>query len=124
MTAPNNVYIAIGSIRRQLNIHRPLAASKKKMKQSLQLRKGIIKEAINKFEYLVEDVFDEEIINMTLSGKMKVVYPSLNIGDEVYVVISPFEPQRGRMANITTFKMDNELFGQKLELDKKYKDIK
>ena len=94
------------------------------MKQSLQLRKGIIKEAISKFEYLVEDVFNEEIINMTLFGKMKMVYPSLNIGDEVYVIVSPFELQRGRMANTTTFKMDNDLFGQKLELDSKHEDKK
>jgi len=92
------------------------------MEQSLKLRKGIIKEIVNKFEYLVEDVFDSEIINMTLSGKMKMVYPSLNIGDEVYIIVSPFEPNRGRMANGTTFKMENDLFGQKLELDKKHKE--
>ena len=107
-----------------LRLHKTVSGKQKKMKQSLQLRKGIIREAVSKFEYLVEDVFDEEIINMTLSGKMKLVYPSLNIGDEVYVIVSPFEPQRGRMANTTTFKMDNELFGQKLKLDKKQKGIK
>ena len=91
------------------------------MKPSLQLRKGIIKVAISKFEYLVEDVFDGKEIKMTISGKMKMTYSSLNIGDEVYVVVSPFEDNRGRMANTITFKMNNELFRQKLELDKKTK---
>lgn len=89
------------------------------MKKSLQLRKGVIRKVLDRFEYLVEDIFDQEMIHMTISGKMKMGYPDLNIGDQVYIVVSPFEPQSGRIANTTTFKMNNELFRQKLELDKK-----
>lgn len=91
------------------------------MKKSIRLRKGIVKEAINRFEYLVEDVFDDEIIRMTLPGKMVMNYLRLSTGEEVYVMVSPVEPNKGQLATMTTFKMDNDLYGQKLELDKKHK---
>lgn len=91
---------------------------------NLRLRKGIVKEKVERFEYLVEDIFNKEIIRMSLSGKMIMNYLNLNIGDEVYVVVSPFETNRGRLANETTFKMNNELFGQKLELERRYQKMK
>jgi hypothetical protein len=71
----------------------------------------------------VEDVLDSEIINMRLSGKMKMVYPSLNVGDEVYVTVSLFEPNRGRL---TTPDLENEKFGHDFikNLDKELLEIK
>ena len=90
---------------------------------NLRLRKGTIREQLNKFEYLVEDLFDKEIINMSISSKMKMVYPNFNIGEDVYVTVSPFEPNRGRLTTITSMKMNHELFGQKLKLDKKHKSL-
>ncbi len=94
---------------------------KDKKKRSLKLRKGIIIAAINRFQYLVEDIFDSEIINMQLYGKGKMVCPGLNVGDEVYVAVSPFDSNRGAMVTSTLFKTDNYLFGKKLKLDKKQK---
>ena len=91
---------------------------------NLWLRKGIVKEQVEKFEYLVEDVFNKEIIRMSLSGKMAMNYLILNIGDEVYVVVSPLVTNRGRLANETTFKENNDLFRQKLELERRYEKLK
>jgi len=93
-----------------------------KKKKSLKLRKGIIIVVVDKFKYLVEDVFDSEIIDMRLSGKLN--FPNLNVGDEVYVAVSPFDLNRGRMVTSSLFKMDHKLFGQKLDLDKKEKKKK
>ena len=90
----------------------------------LRLRKGIVREQAEKFEYLVEDVFNGEIIRMSLSGKMIMNYLILSVGTEVYVVVSPDKTNRGRLANETTFKEHNELSKQKLELDRKYEKIK
>ncbi len=95
-----------------------------KMKKSLKLRKGIIVVAVDKFKYLVEDVFDNEIINMTLYGKMKMVFSGLNVGDEVYVAVSPFDSNRGQMVTSKLFKTNNELLRQKLKLDIKQKKQK
>ncbi len=71
---------------------------------------------------MVEDMFNQEIINMTLSGKIKMQVYNLKVGEEVYVITSPFEPGRGRLPSKSAFKMDNNLFGQKLELDRKQEE--
>ena len=86
------------------------------------LRIGIIKEKIGEFEFLVEDIFDKEIVNMTMSGKQRMHYINVEIGDEVFVEISPYEPLRGRLATITSFKMNQELYRQKIELLKRKED--
>jgi len=86
------------------------------------LRKGRVTEKIGRFEYLVEDLFDQEIINVTLSGKIKMEIENLYVGDEVYVIVSPFETNRGRLPVASSFKMDNDLFGQKIELDRKQRE--
>lgn len=101
-----------------------VSGKQKQRLMKLRLRKGIVKEQINKFEYLVEDVFNKEIIRMSLSGKLIMNYLILNIGDEVYVIVSLFETNRGRLANGTTFKENNDLFRQKLELERRYENMK
>jgi len=93
-----------------------------KKKKSLKLRKGIIIVIVDKFKYLVEDVFDSEIIDMRLYGKIN--FPKLNVGDEVYVAVSPFDLNRGRIVTSTLFKGDDKLFEQKLRLDRKEKKRK
>ncbi|MDF1698073.1 MAG: hypothetical protein P1U56_19655 [Saprospiraceae bacterium] len=94
------------------------------MNLTLQLRKGVIKESIGQLEYAVQDVFNQEIINMTLSRTMIMGHPDLSIGDEVYVIVSPFDPKRGRIAIASSLKQINDLYQQKLELDSKYRDMK
>ena len=85
----------------------------------LRLRKGIVKEQVTNSEYLVEDVFNEEIIRMQISGKMRMNYLILNVGDEVYVTVSTIEPNKGRLTTGTDFKEHKELSELKFELDKK-----
>lgn len=90
------------------------------------LRKGIIKEKINTAEYLVEDIFDEKVFTIKVSGKQRMNYKGFEIGEEVYFECSPYEPNRCRLITSTDFKMDesNSKYGKKLELDKKQNEIK
>lgn len=57
------------------------------------------------------------MINMTISGKTRMIYPSLEICDEVYIVVSPFETHRGRIVNPSNLKTSNNLLKQKKVLD-------
>ena len=94
------------------------------MKYSLLLRKGNVVEVISKTEFLVEDVLNKEIINMTVPLKFRMNYFKIEVGEEVYITVSPFEQNRGRITLLSSFKMDNELYVQKTEIDKKHDDLK
>lgn len=90
------------------------------------LRKGIIKEKLREAEYLVEDIFEEKIFKMRVSAKQLMFRRRFEIGEEVYFVCSPYDPNKCRHITSTDFKMDdtNSLSHQKFELDKKQKENK
>ena len=94
------------------------------MEHFLLLRKCTVIQIISKTEYIVEDIFDKEKINMTISNKFRMNYFKIEIGEEVYVSVSPFEKNRGRIATTTSFKGDNELYKQKVKLDERQKEMK
>lgn len=97
----------------------------KKRREALTLRKGIVViKVIDKLRYLIEDVLDNEIINVTLFGKAKLIYPNIKTGDEIYVLVSKYESNSGRMILPTEFKMNDELLNQKLKIDRKQKKKK
>lgn len=94
-----------------------------KNKEKNTLTKAVIKENRGKGEYVVEDIFDQQEIHIKLSGKQRVNYYHLEIGDEIYVECSVDDSTVGRLITGTNFKMDetNRLRKQKNELDKKQK---
>lgn len=94
------------------------------MINSLVLRKGILVKIISKTEFLIEDLLNQEIINMTIPKKFRMNYFKVKIGEEFYVTVSPFEKNRGRITTLASFKMNNNLYLQKIELDKKHNEIK
>ena len=90
------------------------------MKNSLLLRKGVVKEKISQQEFRVEDVIDKEIINMTIPKKYGKKTFIVEIGEIVY---APFDKKRGRITTQTSFKVDNYLYTQKIELDKRHSTL-
>ncbi|MEL7121342.1 MAG: hypothetical protein AAFO07_17985 [Bacteroidota bacterium] len=89
------------------------------------LRKAIIKEKISIYEYLVEDLFNQELLTMRLSGKQVMNYTQLELGKEIYLNPIPHESEVYRLITTTDMKMDdtNTLYTQKIELDKKQKEL-
>ena len=83
----------------------------------LILCKAIIKEKVTNSIYLVEDMLDNNIIRMTISGKMRMHYIVLNEGDEVYVTVSSLAPNKGRLTTETDFKSNNKLARLRFELE-------
>jgi hypothetical protein len=85
------------------------------------LRKGVIKDKMNKAEYLVTDIFDKKIFTVRISGKQRLNHKGFKIGEEIYFVCSPYEPNRCRLINSTDYKMDdnNTIYAEKIKLDKK-----
>lgn len=55
-------------------------------------------------------MFTEDEITTTISGKMKMLNVKIEVGEEVYIIISPDDTARGRIGNPSYFKLDNELF--------------
>jgi len=60
---------------------------------------------------------------MILSGKTKMAFSELNVGKEIYLLVSPFASTNGRMVTSTQFKQDPDLFKQKIALDNKHKKL-
>ncbi len=88
------------------------------------LRKARIKEIISHTEYLIEDLLDQEVLHMRVSGKQRMHYIRFELGDEVYVMTSPYDPKKSRLLTSTDFRMDdtNSLNRAKYELDQKLKN--
>ena len=87
------------------------------MQKKLILRKTIIRKQLNSNTYLVEDIHNNEELTMSfsLNHKAKII---LDIEDIVYVIVSPYETNRGRLATDSYFKMNENLLKQKEDLDK------
>jgi len=85
------------------------------------LRKVVIKEKVDVAEYAVEDIFDGTTLLMRVSGKQRLVYQGFQVGSEIYVENSPYDPLKCRLVTSTDFKMDdsNSLNNMKYKLDEK-----
>lgn len=90
--------------------------------QGFILRKGIIIEVISPVEFKAEDVLNKEIFTVTISGKLRIDYFKVNLGDELFAEVLPHNMSRGRIATETSFKGNNGLFKQKIQIDKKQKE--
>lgn len=93
----------------------------KNQKMSLVLRLAIVKEKISETEFIVEDIFSGEMIEMSISGKLRMNYFRVEVGEEVYVTMSPYTPNCGMFTSATCFKRSDMLYGEKLKLDAKRK---
>jgi translation initiation factor IF-1 len=96
------------------------------MKQPSVLRKAIIKEIVSNAEFIMEDIFDGTLVNARISGKQRMNFIRIEIGDEVYVECSTYDPSKGRIVTPTLFKMDNtrNLSSQRNTLDKRLEEMK
>jgi len=94
------------------------------MENSLLLRKGTVVEIISREEFLIEDVMNREIINMTIPKKFRINYFKVEIGEIVYVIVSPSEKTKGRITLLSSFKRNQNLSRQKAEIDKKHNESK
>jgi len=91
-------------------------------RMKLILTKAIVKENIGKGQYLVEDIFDKRIIQISLSGKLRMNYYELKIDKEIYVVYSSNDSTKGGLVTETEFKLDTyRLGGQRNVIDRKRK---
>lgn len=87
------------------------------------LKKAIVKEKISLFEYVVQDILDESLIDMRLSGKQAMhFFPK--IGEEVYVQCNLDKPSKGSFVNSYNFKYDWDLSNQQKALDKRLEEMK
>ena len=70
-----NGYYVIGYFINSLTI----LSLEKIERMKLILTKAVVKENIGKGQYLVEDIFDKRIIQISLSGKLRMNYYDLKI---------------------------------------------
>lgn len=88
------------------------------------LGKGVIKEnTIRKREYWVEDIFSAELLLLKVLGKQALYHPNFQVGDEVYYIRSPYKEGECLWCTTTDFKMDQNMYGLKLELDRKHQEM-
>ena len=83
-------------------------------------RKGIIENKIGSYTYEVRDLLDDSIKTLVLRGKIKLYLNEYNIklGEEVYIMkYEMFQKDEWRVITSTEFKMDQELFGLKIDID-------
>lgn len=93
-------------------------------RMKLILTKAVVKENIGKSQYLVEDIFDKQIIQISLSGKQRMHYYDLKIGKEIYVVYSPHDSTKGALVTETEFKSDTYRLGGQRNLIDRRREIK
>ncbi len=67
-----------------------------KQKEDLILVEGIIKEALPNAKFKVE-IFSGDIIEGYISGKMRMHYIRLLLGDKVTLELSPYDVTKGRI---------------------------
>ena len=80
------------------------------------LTKGIIVKKISNAIYIVEDIFDNRSINMSVPGKARMDYTAkTGIGETVYLQVFPYDKNRGKFySDIQVAKYFSE---EKYELD-------
>ena len=81
-----------------------------------------MKKQLNMSEYLVEDIFNNEVIKMVLHGKYLMNGLILNIGEIVYITVSSINKCKGRLTTETEFKEYNELSKLRAELEDKVRE--
>ena len=89
------------------------------MKRIFTLRKGWVKERINERLYIVKDSMNNNDILVSLSGKQMQEKYSLEVGIDVYVVVSPADLKRGRLLGENDFKSEyaRMILEDKIKLD-------
>lgn len=88
------------------------------------LGKGIVKEGANsKWEYWVDDLFSSEILLLKVAGKQVLYHPDFQPGDEVYFIRSPYKEGTCIWCTPGDFKMNQDLYAAKLELDRKHQGL-
>lgn len=88
---------------------------------------GIVKEKISYREFLVKDMFSDNVFTMTLYGKEAMVYTSLlNKSDEIHIVYSDLFPGECKMITMTTLKHkgDNRLSKMHREVEKHVRNFR
>lgn len=67
-------------------------------RKGLILRKGKVVEQVSAVHYLVQDMMSEQQIRMSLSGHLALSGMTLEIGQEVYIIVSEQDLTRGQLA--------------------------
>ena len=80
--------------------------------QQILTKKGIILKEIDTLTFLVKDILSEEEVTVTMSGKMRMNYIRLKVGQLIYFQMSPYDLTRGRVA----YKRSLSLWKENLDL--------
>ncbi|MGB0931973.1 MAG: translation initiation factor IF-1 [Chitinophagales bacterium] len=65
-------------------------------RQQILKKKGIVLREISPAMYLVKDISSEEEFTVVLSGKMRMNYLRLKVGQLISFEVSPYDSTRGR----------------------------
>ena len=90
--------------------------------KGLTLRKGKVEEKPFPGHYLVRDIFDDNLITTSISGRLRMNDFDLEIGEIVYVVVSVYDKSRGILAieghrgGLEEFKDEKEILDRDEEL--------
>ncbi len=67
-------------------------------RKGLSLRKGKVIEQISPTYYRLRDVINQQEIRMSVSSRLAMSGITLNIGQEVYIIVSVQDQTRGQLA--------------------------
>ncbi len=95
------------------------------MNPDVSVRKAIVRQKLDEAQYTVEDIFTGEELLLLLSGKQRMNYWELTIGQEIHLLYSAVR-QRGRMITGTDIKMDeSQSLGTAIyKLDQRHAELK
>ena len=85
------------------------------------LRKGIVEKELVTDLYQIKDILTGKEILTSLSGKLRVANFKLEIGEIAYVIVSPADLTRGRLAieghrgGLEDYKRDKELLDNNID---------
>ncbi|MGH1433382.1 MAG: hypothetical protein ACRBG0_02880 [Lewinella sp.] len=91
------------------------------------LKKVIVAEELNKLEYLVEDVFDQSSLVMTIPAKLRMNYFVIKPGECLYMIVPEASSERGVFIYEKYINLGNQLNDlgrQKMLLLEREKNLK
>lgn len=73
------------------------------------LKKVIVVNELNKCEYLVEDIFDQSSLVMTIPAKFRMNYFVIKPGECLYMVVPEASPERGVFIHEKYINLGNQI---------------
>ena len=64
--------------------------------QQILTKKGVVLKVLDNAMYLVKDISSEEEVTVVISGKMRMNYIRVQVGQTILFQVSPYDSTRGR----------------------------